>query len=140
MPGARAAWLAALGGAAALAAGCLLGSGPPYISRDDAGPPPPTSLGGDGGPGLVDVDLGDPFAVIGLNPSHGPFTGGTRTTMSGRGFSSKLRVFIGGTELPTANIFASSPTQAALETVPGTPGPADVTIRDDSTAQQRTLS
>ncbi len=127
--------------AAATVAGgaCLPGAGPPYISHDEAGPPPPTMLGGDGGPAFADVDLGDPFAIIGLNPSHGPWTGGTHTAMRGRGFTSTLRVFIGGTELPSANILASSPTQAAVVTPQGAPGPADVTIRDDATAQQRTL-
>ncbi len=90
--------------------------------------------------GKLDVDLGDPFAILGLDPSHGPFTGGTRTLISGRGFTSTLRVWVGGTEIDSSEIFASDPTRAAVTTPPGAPGPADVKVRNDSTAQERTLS
>ncbi len=89
--------------------------------------------------GKLDVDLGDPFAILGLNPSHGPFTGGTRTLISGRGFTSTLRVFVGGVEVQSSDVFASDPTRAAITTPPGAPGPADVKVRNDSTAEERTL-
>lgn len=118
---------------------CLPGSGPPlnpYV--DDAGAPPPVDLG-DGAGGRQDVDLGDPFSITGLSPSHGPWNGGTRATLRGRGFSSTMRVWIGGTEIPASDRFASDPTRAAVVTPPGAPGPADVKIRDDATAQERTL-
>jgi hypothetical protein len=139
MPRARA-WLwAAWAVATAAATACLPGSGPAYINKDDAGPPPPTSLGGDAGQQFADVDLGDPFAIVGLNPSHGPWTGGTRTQLTGRGFPSAVRVFIGGVELMSSDIFASDPTHASIVTPAGTPGAADVTIRNDKTATQRTL-
>jgi hypothetical protein len=105
----------------------------------EAGTPPPTTLGGDASLQRADVDLGASFAVLGLNPSHGPFTGGTRTVMSGRGFSSNLQVLIGGVHLATSDVVASEPTQAAIITPPGAPGPADVTIQDTATAQQATL-
>ena len=126
--------------ALAAVAACIPGGGPQLSSQYDAEAPPPTSLGDDGGANAADVDLGDPFAVIGLTPSHGPWTGGTAAKLSGRGFSSKLRVWIGGTEIAPSAIFASDPTRAAIETPPGTPGPADVRIRDDATAQERTLA
>jgi hypothetical protein len=121
------------------AASCLPGSGPaldPY--QDDAGSPPPTSLGDDASL-RADVDLGDPFAVTGLQPSHGPWTGGTRTTVAGRGFSSKLDVWIGSTQLDPSSVLASDPTHVAVVTPPGTAGPADVRIRNLETAQERTL-
>src|SRR5579859_984974 len=81
--------------ALATAAACLPGAGPaldPY--QDDAGTAPPISFGDDSGVRL-DVDLGPSFAVAGLQPSHGPWTGGTRTTIAGRGFSSNIQVRIG---------------------------------------------
>lgn len=130
----------AFGAIVALTA-CLPGSGPPlnpYV--DDAGAPPPIDLGGDAGDARLDVDLGDPFSITGLAPSHGPFTGGTRATLRGRGFSSTMRVFIGGTEVPASDRFASDPTRAAVVAPPGKPGPADVRIRDDATARERTLA
>ena len=46
----------------------------------------------------LDVNLGPSFAVTGLQPSHGPWTGGTRTTVAGQGFSSYIQVWIGSTE------------------------------------------
>ncbi len=119
---------------------CLPGSGPPlnpYV--DDAGAPPPIDIGGDGGTGRQDVDLGDPFSITGLAPSHGPYNGGTRATLRGRGFSSTMRVWIGGAEIPASDRFASDPTRAAVITPSGAPGPADVKIRDDATAQERVL-
>jgi IPT/TIG domain-containing protein len=134
----------ALGSAAAavlgtLAGACLPGSGPPLQPyKDDAGSPPPTSLGDDAS-NFLDVDLGDPFAVTGLNPAHGPWTGGTHVDVHGRGFPSNLRIFVGGVEIPSANVLATDPTHAAATTPPGTPGPADVTVLDDGNGQERTL-
>jgi hypothetical protein len=118
---------------------CIPGSGPaldPVV--DDAGLAPGVHLGGDASP-FSDVDLGDPFAVTGLQPSHGPWTGGTRTTIAGRGFSSAVEVWIGGTALDPSEVFASSPTRIAVVTPPGSPGPADVRVHDPATAQDRTL-
>ena len=134
--------LAGLGAAFAMTAAgaCLPGSGPPLqVYRDDAGAPPPTNLDEDGGAARADVDLGDPFAITGLAPSHGAWSGGTRTVLRGRGFSSKLRVWVGGSEVPSSDLFASDPTRAAIVTPAGNPGPADVKIRDDATARERTL-
>jgi IPT/TIG domain len=119
---------------------CLPGAGPPLLDKPDAAAPGGPSLADDAGARRQDVDLGDPFGIDGLVPSHGPWTGGTRAQISGRGFSSKLRVWIGGTELDPSAIFASDPSRAAIQTPPGTPGPADVKVRDDLTAKERTLA
>ena len=108
------------------------------IPPDDAGPPPDQNLNGSDA-GKLDVDLGDPFAILGLQPSHGPFTGGTRTLIAGRGFTSSLRVWVAGNEVPASDVFASDPTRAAITTPPGPPGLVDVKVRNDSTAQERTL-
>jgi hypothetical protein len=86
-----------------------------------------------------EINLGDPFAITGLQPSHGPWTGGTRTAIAGRGFSSNIQVWIGGTLLDPSAVFASDPTRAAVVTPAGTPGPADVTIRNVASGQERTL-
>src|SRR5438445_7537796 len=110
---------------------CLPGAGPALIDGDDAAAGT-IGLGDDGGLMRTDVDLGDSFALQGLTPSHGPFTGGTRSQISGRGFSSKLRVFLGGVEVPPSSLIASDPTRAAIVTPPGPPGFVDVRIRDDA--------
>ena len=109
---------------------CLPGSGPPlnpYV--DDAGKPPPVSLGDDGSI-LTDVDLGASFTISGLQPAHGPWSGGTRTNISGRGFSSNVEVWIGPTKLDSSSVFASDPTNITVITPPGAPGPADVRVHD----------
>jgi hypothetical protein len=118
---------------------CLPGSGPaldPVI--EDGGTPPPTSLGDDASV-RDDLSLGPPFAVSGLQPSHGPWSGGTRTTITGRGFSSDIQVWFGSTQLASSDIFASDPTQAAVTTPPGAPGPVDVHVRNVETASDAIL-
>ena len=127
-------------GAVVLIAACLPGSGPglnPYV--DDAGAAPPTAFGDDAAV-RFDVDLGDPFAVTGLQPSHGPWSGGTRTTITGRGFSSNVGVWIGSTQLDPSSVFASDPSHVTVVTPQGAPGPADVRVRNEATAQERTLA
>jgi hypothetical protein len=122
---------------ACLCAGaCLPGSGPALLDGDNAGGGTGTDLGGDAGLQRGDVDLGDPFALYGLSPSHGPFSGATTVRLTGRGFSPKLRVFIGGIEVQA---IAGDPTRAVVVTPPGSPGPVDVKIRDDATAKERVL-
>ncbi len=118
---------------------CLPGGGPALLPNEDTGDPSNTNLSGDSGLRRSDVDLGDPFALEGLTPSHGPFTGGTRASLAGRGFSSKLHVYLGGIEVPPASVLASDPTRAAIVTPPGPPGFVDVRIRDEATAKERIL-
>jgi hypothetical protein len=121
-----------------IVAACLPGTGPALVPDEAGGGS--IDLGGDGGGFFrVDADLGDPFAIDGLTPSHGPFSGGTRARIDGRGFSSKLRVFIGGQEIDQASLLASDPTRAAIVTPPGAPGFVDVKIRDEATASERVL-
>jgi IPT/TIG domain-containing protein len=118
---------------------CLPGSGPALNPHeDDAGPPPAIGLDSDGGL-LGDVDLGNPFAITGLQPSHGPWTGGTRVTIAGRGFESSLQVTIGGALLASTEVFASSPTRVSAITPPGSPGPSDVVVRNVMSGDERTL-
>jgi len=120
---------------------CLPGRGPPLdLAEPDAAPPPPTVLSNDAGLTFADVDLGASFAVVGLAPSHGPFTGGTRTVLSGRGFPSNVQVFIGGAEISSSNVVASDATQAAVITPPGVPGPAAVKIVNPNNAETATLA
>ena len=135
----RAVAICALAATAALVAGaCLPGSGPPLdLPGNDAGTAPPTSFGD---ASMVDeVSLGPAFAVTGLQPAHGPWTGGTRTTIAGRGFSSNLTVSFGGVQLPSSDVFASDPTHVAATTPPGSPGPVDVSVHDVQSAQDAVL-
>jgi hypothetical protein len=118
-------------GAFVAAAACLPRSGPPLNPyTDDAGAAQTTFGGDDGGSPRLDVNLGPSFAITDLQPSHGSWRGGTRTTITGRGFSSQIAVWIGGKQVDPSEIVASSPTRAAVVTPAGTPGPADLRIRN----------
>src|SRR5258708_7471752 len=76
-------------------ASCVPGAGAAVDAYAYDADIPTTFVGGDDAGSSFDVDLGDPFAIVGLSPSHGPWTGGTRVVISGRGFSSKVQVSIG---------------------------------------------
>lgn len=107
-------------------------------SRDLAGRPD-TGDGGfdpgdasaiDDGSGPIDLDGGPDYAVFGVQPSHGPYTGGTRVEIRGRGFSSKTRVKIGGVEVDPTTVVATDPLHVQILTPPGEPGSADVEVID----------
>ncbi|MBX3209710.1 MAG: IPT/TIG domain-containing protein [Labilithrix sp.] len=119
-------------------AACFSGTGPALLPEGDAGGGS-IDLSGDAGFVRSDADIGDPFAIVGLTPSHGPFNGGTRTRIDGRGFSPSLRVFIAGVEVEAGSLLASDPNRAAIVTPPGPPGFVDVMIRDEATAKERVL-
>ncbi len=121
-----------------LVAACFSGTGPALLPDGDAAGGS-IDLSGDAGFVRTDADIGDPFAIDGLTPSHGPFSGGTRARIDGRGFSSKLRVFIGGVEIEPGSLLASDPTRAAIVVPSGPPGFVDVKIRDEATAKERVL-
>ncbi len=135
----RAALLTSLAATGALGA-CLPGGSGGFLEGDqvDAGG---LSLGDGSTSGTRrDVDLGDPFALDGLLPAHGPFSGRTRAQASGRGFSPDMRVFVGGVEVSKEALFATSPTRLALEVPPGKPGPAEVRVQNRATGQERSLA
>ena len=129
--------LAFLGLLAAFVA-CVPGGGPALLDPSEGGVD--LDFGNDAGVFTKsDVDLGDPFALDGIQPSHGPFTGGTNARLGGRGFTSRLRVFIGDVQVPAGNVLAGDPTRATIVTPPGAPGYVDVRIHDDATAMERIL-
>jgi hypothetical protein len=132
--------LALLSAGTATAFACLPGGGPGLLEPEDAAVPESPSLDEeDAGASRADVDLGDSFALLGLSPSHGPWTGGTRAVLRGRGFGSNLRVRIGSVALPPSEVIATNPARAAVVIPPGKSGPVDVTVRDEATGRERTL-
>jgi hypothetical protein len=127
-------------GAIALGLASCFGGGPRLLAPQDAGVAAPVEFG-DAGDLIIkaDVDLGDSFAILGLTPGHGPWSGGTRTIIRGRGFTSSVDITVGGKPVDPTSIVASDPTRIAIVTPEGIPGPADVTVRNRATADQRTL-
>lgn len=99
---------------------------------------------GDGGElldtyGAVDLEAGPPYAVLGVQPSHGPYTGGTRLEIRGRGFSSRTKVRIGALDVPAAEVVANDPYHVQVLAPPGEPGAADVILTDEPTGQRSIL-
>jgi hypothetical protein len=100
-------------------------------------PPPPTMIvidGGDETPG--DAPKPKPHAVLGVDPPHGPFAGGTLTAIRGNGFSSQARVWFGDTEVPADGVLVLDPQRMQVTSPPGVAGAADIAVQngdDDST-------
>ncbi len=129
-------WLLPLGVVLSLGYGCIA-SAPEGIHRESegsggdsfSGSQVSSSTGVTSGP-----DDSDPHAVIGVVPSHGPFTGDNQAVVHGRGFKSNLRVWFGETEL--TEITPIDPTRAQVKVPAGVPGVVDVHVQngdDEST-------
>lgn len=87
-----------------------------------------------------ELPLSDPHAVLGITPSHGPFTGGRTVQIRGAGFSNKHRVWFGDVEVPQSDIIVGGPTRLQALVPPGKPGQTDVhTQRANDTSTRRTL-
>jgi hypothetical protein len=95
----------------------------------------------DSGTVLLDSGTSDPHAVIGCDPSHGPFTGGQRVLVRGRGFSSQARVWFGATEIDPSGVVSIDPTDLQVAAPPGTAGAVDVSVQNgDDASTKRTLA
>jgi hypothetical protein len=98
---------------------------------------PPAVLVDGGDQTTGDAPKPTPHAVLGVDPPHGPFSGGTLTAIRGNGFSSKARVWFGDAEVPSDGVLVLDPQRMQVTSPPGTPGAADVTVQngdDDSTS------
>jgi hypothetical protein len=106
------------------------GGGGGTFMIDDGGPPanPPPDAGN------------DPHAVIGAEPSHGPFNGGSRVLIHGKGFTSQARIWFGGTEVDETTTIPIDPTRVQVVAPPGKAGPVDLSVQDGNDAStKRTL-
>lgn len=132
-------WLALLLGPIALAA--CFPELPSLQERetDGSGEPVPTDPGprGDDGYDLPDAD---PHALLGVDPPHGPFSGGQRRIVRGYGFSSEVRVFFGESEVPKVDILPIDPGRVQVLVPPGVAGEVDVRTQNGvDTSTARTL-
>jgi hypothetical protein len=91
----------------------------------DAGP----SFDGDAPPITV-------LSLLNVKPDHGPFTGGTRVTITGSGFGKGIEVRVGGKKVADDNIVLLSPVAMEIVTPAGEVGPANIEVnRGDSSAK-----
>src|SRR5688572_2636798 len=97
-------------------------------TNDDAGGPPPVVV--DGGDGVEDAPVAKPHALIGVDPPHGPFSGGTLVSLRGNGFASNARVWFGDTEIDSSLVIAADPQRLQVTSPPGPAGPVDVVVQN----------
>lgn len=134
-------WLAAASGAAFLltlgALGACIAIAPDGIRREtdepDASDPINTP---DSSPPENPKDSGtpDPHAVLGVEPAHGPFNGGQRVLIKGKGFTSKARVWFDGIEADQATAVPIDPTRVQIAAPPGKAGTVDVRVQNGEDA------
>ncbi|MFT3764070.1 MAG: IPT/TIG domain-containing protein [Minicystis sp.] len=140
------AWTAAIP-IAALVLGACIASAPSGIHRHDDDPD-----AGDAGD-LIKVDASppenpepeastpDPHAVIGAEPAHGPFLGGQRVLVHGKGFTSKARIWFGDTEVDPSGTIPVDPARVQVIAPPGKAGLVDITVQNgDDASTKRTLA
>ena len=95
-----------------------------------------------GGPTTSSFDAGDddPHMTIGCEPAHGPFLGGQRVLVRGKGFGADVRVWFGDVEADAKGAVIVDDTRVQVTAPAGAAGPVDVTTQngaDEST--RRTL-
>jgi IPT/TIG domain len=131
-------WVGLLG--SAFASSCLARRDKPFtrITDDDAGPPDAIALDDadvpDVSPDALDLA---PHAVLGIDPPHGPFAGGTLVMLRGNGFDSNARVWFGDVEAPRQNVTPVDPQRIQVVTPPGAAGAVDVTVQNGDAESTR---
>jgi hypothetical protein len=70
--------------------------------------------------------------VLGIDPPHGPFVGGTLVTIRGNGFESNTRVWFGDVEVPRELVTPLDPQRIQLNTPPGNAGSVDLRVHRQS--------
>ncbi len=97
---------------------------------------------------LIDADGGverepldtDPHALLGIDPAHGPFSGGQLAVVRGNGFSSQVRVWFADEELSEGEVTAVDPGRIQVRVPAGQPGAVDISVQNgDDEATFRTL-
>jgi hypothetical protein len=133
-------------GSSAVALGACIAVAPTPIHRQTD-----TGGGGSGGAGISfdagppenpgpDAGTKDPHTVTGTEPSHGPFLGGGRVLVHGKGFTSKARVWFGATEVDETTSIPVDPSRVQVVAPAGTAGPVDITVQNgDDASTKRTL-
>lgn len=104
--------------------------------RDDTAPPP-TAIEVDGGEEPGNAPELKPHAVLGVDPPHGPFSGGTLTAIRGNGFASSARVWFGDTEVPAKDVLVLDPQRLQVTSPAGPPGAVDVAVQNGDDGSTR---
>jgi IPT/TIG domain len=123
-------WVGLFGGI--FFASCLARRDKPFVRQtdDDAGGPDAISLDGavpDVSPDALEIA---PHAVLGVDPPHGPFAGGTLVMIRGNGFESNARVWFGDVEVAKSSVTPVDPQRIQVVTPPGHTGAVDLRVQN----------
>jgi hypothetical protein len=86
---------------------------------------------------LPEASTPDPHTVIGAEPSHGPFVGGQRVLVRGKGFSSKARLWFGDIEADPATVIPIDPSRVQVSAPPSKAGAVDISVQNGGDASTR---
>ena len=129
--------------ALALAAGsCIARSEGRFEKQtvDDGGGKGPINLDGGVTDAKGELPPIDPHAVLGVEPPHGPWNGGQTVIVRGNGFTSKVRVWFGETEVAPADLLPIDAERVQITVPPGMTGAVDVMAQNaDDASTRRTL-
>ncbi len=125
------------------ASACIAGA-PEGIRRQTDGDGEEPLINFDGGVPPIDaapeIPVADPYAVIGADPAHGPFTGGQRVLIRGNGFAAATRVFFGEVEADASTMVPIDPTRLQIIAPKGSAGSVTLTVqKGDDTSTRRSL-
>jgi hypothetical protein len=96
---------------------------------------------GAGGGIVTELAPIDAHALLGVDPSHGPFRGGQVALIRGNGFSSRVRVWFGEVEVPAEQVIAARADRIQVTVPPGTPGLVAISTQNaDDGATRRSLA
>jgi len=128
----------------ALTASACIAGAPEGIRRQTDGDDEDPLINFDGGlpipDAAPDVPTSDPYAVVGADPSHGPFTGGQRVLVRGNGFAAATRVWFGEVEADTSTMLPIDPTRLQIVAPKGSAGAVTLTVqKGDDTSTRRSL-
>jgi hypothetical protein len=79
------------------------------------------------------------LGLVSIAPSHGPWTGGTRVTVRGTGFTSTTTFRVGGVDVSSGDLLIGDATRATFLMPAGTPGTATLEAIDGTTARSARL-
>lgn len=137
------AWVAVTLALGAMSFGACIAGTPTSLERitdQDAGEEPPILDDGGVPDDAGELPTSDPHAVLGTDPAHGPFLGGQRVLIHGKGFGPALRVWFGTAEVDPATVIPVDATRVQVAAPPGKAGSVDVTVQDtDDESTRRTL-
>jgi hypothetical protein len=104
---------------------------------DDAGGKGPILIDGGAEDARFELPAGDPHAVLGVDPPHGPFAGGQLAIVRGNGLASSVRVWFGATEVAEQDVVPIDPSRVQVLVPPGAAGAVDVALQNGDDASTR---